>query len=79
MRYTIIAALVLMPVPAAANAASEQPADGDKVVCKSVMKTGTRFRTRTCHTRKQWQEIEEQNKRNTREMIDRPVIEARRG
>ena len=41
--------------------------DPDAVVCKVEAKTNTRFGTRTCHTRAEWQVIAEQNRRAVQE------------
>jgi len=70
---------------AAAAQAPAQGADGDRseraeerVICKSKAKTGTRFKTKTCRTVAQWDQMAEQHRRDAAETIDRPQIEIRR-
>ena len=58
-------------------AAKDKPKSPDDVICKTDAKTGTRFRTRDCRTRAQWEAQAEQQMRDAKEMIDRPVIETR--
>jgi hypothetical protein len=81
MRYklgSILAALALVSaVPAQAGSTASTPED--RVVCKYEVSTGTKFKTKTCKTHKQWEAMREQNRRDLKEMIDRPVIETRRG
>lgn len=50
----------------------------DRLVCKSEARTGTRFTTRICKTKDEWEAISEQNIRDAHDMINRPVIETRR-
>lgn len=57
------------------QAAQERPED--KIVCQSRPMTGTRFRTKTCHTVAQWDKIAEENRRSFEEM-KAPLIETRR-
>lgn len=50
-----------------AKAKEEKVADGDdKVVCKYVARTGTRFGSKVCATRKQW----EQARKDSQESIN---------
>jgi hypothetical protein len=81
----IVSSLILVataPVTpsTSANAVSpEAVQDGSQtLVCKSTQRTGTRFQSKVCRTRAVWEQIEEETKRQAREMIDRPVIETRR-
>lgn len=81
MRYKlgiILAALALVS-PAPGQAGSTASAPEDRVLCKYQVSTGTKFKTRTCKTQKQWEAVREQNRRDLKDMIDRPVIETRRG
>ena len=52
--------------------------EADEVVCKSSAKTGTRFRTKTCRSRAQWERMAEEAKRSYSETRDRPTIEIRK-
>ena len=76
------AALVLstaLSLPAIALAQGEpNKTDPDALVCKNQKKTGTRFATKICHTRKQWEEIAEANKRGFAESRDRPAVDISR-
>ena len=51
-----------LPAPETAAAQSEtsteEASDGDRVVCKEIRKTGTRFGTRQCLTVAQWEAIQ---------------------
>jgi hypothetical protein len=71
----VIAAMVALPLLAGtpASAASEKAAEG-KVVCKNKAKTGTRFPSKMCRTRSEWEQISAQNKRDAKEMIDKPIV-----
>ena len=75
--FGTILVVAAMTLSAPASAGSETK-DGAKLVCKREAKTGTRFPKKTCHTRAQWDQIAEQNKRDAQEMINRPIIETRR-
>lgn len=77
----MIAALAaaLLAFPAAASAAAEPTKNGKaEMVCKTKAKTGTRFPSKTCYTREQWDAMSEQNKRDAKDLIERPIIETRR-
>ena len=79
MRYaTLIAISGLLVSAAAAPSFAAQPTaqerSGDKLVCKSKPKTGTRFRTKTCRTVSEWDQIAEGNKRAMADVVNRPQI-----
>jgi hypothetical protein len=75
---SIVAALALVsPAPGRAEPTASIPED--RMVCKYQAVTGSRFKTKICKTEKQWEEIREQNRRDLKETIDRPVIDTRRG
>jgi hypothetical protein len=61
---------------ASAEAASDKDKANEKV-CKKDQRTGTRFQSKICYTRAQWEEIEEKAKRDAREFIDQPVANPR--
>jgi hypothetical protein len=42
---------------------------GEVMVCKTRAKTNTRFGSRTCHTRAEWSQIAEQNRREAEDMV----------
>ena len=44
----------------------------DRLVCKYVLKTGTRFKQRSCSTLKDWEAMREKNRRAAQEFIDTP-------
>lgn len=85
MRIAAIAfATLVIAAPATAQTAvsaaeAARAAEEDRVVCKSQKATGTRFEKKTCMTVKQWEAMREQNRRDAKDMIDRPEIETRRG
>ena len=45
------------PTASADAASQDEASDGDRVVCKEIRKTGTRFGTRHCLTVAQWEAI----------------------
>jgi hypothetical protein len=53
--------------------------ENDRIICKSSPKTGTRFGSKTCMTAREWEEMAENHRRGAAEMIDRAIIETRRG
>ena len=70
-------ALILTGAPAPAfNAGSVEASDraGDKVVCRSKPKTGTRFRTKTCRTVAEWEAIREAARRTMSEELQGRAI-----
>jgi hypothetical protein len=74
-------AVLVISFPAAAAAADNagKPArDGEQIVCKSQARANSRLPKKTCMTKEQWEDMAEQNKRDAKEMIDRPQIEIRR-
>jgi len=62
------AGAIVAPSGAPASAPASAPAkvgesnDDDKVVCKSLDVTGSRFKTRVCHTKQQWAQIEKDSR-----------------
>lgn len=77
----VISALMLgsLQAAAAAPAARTDEADPTEVVCQYKAKVGTRFKTKKCATRAQWDLIRENHIRGAREMIDRPLVNIGRG
>jgi hypothetical protein len=70
-----LAGLALAAVAFPAIAQTDAPAkDPDQVICKQEKKPNSRFTTKTCHTRAEWNAIAEQNKRAYSEQRDRPAI-----
>lgn len=67
-----------MAVGAPAVADEQVKKDRDEVVCKHQKRTDSRFTTKTCRTRAQWDEMAEQQKRDYAETRNRPVIETRK-
>lgn len=69
----LVLACAICVTPAAAGVAAPEKA-GDRVVCKTQRKTGTRLGSRICRTVDQWERITEENRRTAHELIDRPSI-----
>lgn len=78
MRIVPALSMLLTLALATPAAAGEKQKSPDDVICRTEAKTGTRFRSRDCRTRAQWEAQAEQQMRDAKEMIDRPVIETRK-
>ena len=80
LRLPSIAVFFAAGIAVAAPAVADDKAksDRDEVVCKHQKRTDSRFTTKTCRTRAQWDEMAEQQKRDYAETRDRPVIETRK-
>ena len=48
--------------PTAYQAPAEAAAPGEKQICKSLKVTGTRMFKKTCLTKQQWEQVEEEEK-----------------
>ena len=71
-----LSALALFP----AQAQEQKPAKAkDAMVCKYQARTGTRFRTKTCRTRSNWDEMEEAARLQAQEELNKPTISIERG
>ena len=82
MRTTWFAliAVSLASAPAFAGGGTKSGKDaGDEMVCKRQAKTGTRFASKICHTRAQWAEITEANKRAAAEDFNKPTVNVGKG
>jgi hypothetical protein len=55
-----------------AQGTDDEAEDPDEWICKRVQKTGTRFKTKMCGTRAQWEESERNAKDTTELMRNRP-------
>jgi len=55
-----------------AQGTDDEAEDPDEWICKRVQKTGTRFKTKLCGTRAQWEESERNAKDTTELMRNRP-------
>ena len=73
--FILVASAAL--IAPAANAA-DAPADGNKLVCRSIRVTGTRFPTRICHKKADWDRMREQQRRDAEELLNSRVVETRR-
>lgn len=73
-----LAAALAAAAPAATDP-TDNKADPDAIICKSVVKTGTRLSSRLCHTRGEWEAIERRSQDSIKDTVDRPLIETRRG
>lgn len=76
----ILSALALSATPAtpqqgnlgpAANA-NPRASEENVIVCKYAIKTGTRFKRKTCRTRAQWDAITENSRDTVKDIVDRP-------
>jgi len=70
--------LVSATLSAPAANAAEAGTDGNKLVCKSIRITGSRFPTRICHKKADWEKMREQHRRDAEELLNTRVIETRR-
>jgi hypothetical protein len=80
----LIFATLTLPTPATAQGSTSDQAeisgapaptaDTDRLVCKYELKTGTRFKERSCKSFKEWEAQREQHRRAAHEMIDTPKI-----
>lgn len=52
--------------------ANARPGPEATVVCKYAIKTGTRFKRKTCRTRAQWDAISENSRDMVKGLVDRP-------
>ena len=59
--------------------ARDKEAEEQAIVCKYQAETGTRFKTKNCRTKLQWEQMRIQQQRDAKEMFDRPTVETRRG
>ena len=57
--------------------AGDKADSAESMICKYRQETGTRFKTKTCRTAAQWEEIAEQNRAGLKDLVDRPQIEIR--
>jgi len=72
--------LSVMPASAAGSVDETATVNAkDKMVCKRTQRTGTRFYSQICKTAGQWEALAEQQKRDAREMIDRPQVNIQKG
>jgi hypothetical protein len=74
------ALLVTVPtVPALFAQTNSNARSADRMVCKTRPRTGTRFRSQTCRTAREWAELEESHKKGHSELLMRPAYEGRKG
>lgn len=65
---TPAAILAQQPAPAAVAGAATDP--GDEIVCRKVKETGSLVKARrTCHSRAEWKDLDEQNQRVSRQLV----------
>ena len=55
-----------------AQGADAEAYDPDEVICKRIKQTGTRFKSKVCGTRRQWEQSEDDAQRTTERMKSRP-------
>ena len=83
-RFVVVVAFAGLALSSAVSAEQvPAPTQGQddaqsKVVSKSVLRTGTRFKERTCKTVKQWDVAREQQRREASELIDKPLVSGAR-
>jgi hypothetical protein len=62
----------VVQVTEAAQGIDDEAEDPNEWICKRVQKTGTRFKSKMCGTRAQWEESEKRAKDVTEQMRNRP-------
>lgn len=67
-----LASLMVLGTTTPAMAASPKQ-QGEKLICKGQPTAGTRFRARVCHTKAEWDQIAEENRRLMNEMAGRTI------
>ena len=83
-RFVVVVAFAGFAFSSAVSAqrvATPAPSQDDaqsKIVCKSVLRTGTRFKERTCKSVKQWEVMRDQQRREASEWIDKPQVNGAR-
>ena len=73
LKTLLMPSLILGPSPTYAAQGAASP-DGDRVVCRSIAATGTRFKKRICRPDKEWRAMSEQSQGAAREIQSRPQI-----
>lgn len=74
----ILSAVALSAAPAAPQqgnlgpSANARPSAEETLVCKYAIRTGTRFKRKTCRTRAQWDAISESSRDMVKGLVDRP-------
>lgn len=61
MKLVVTAALIAVALPGVATAQDAKPKK-EKQVCRQTSPTGSRFKSRECHTEAEWAEIDAANK-----------------
>ena len=80
MRKTLFALVAVSLASGPAFAGSTKSKDGAQdMVCKRQAKTGTRFASKICYTKAQWEEITEANKRAAAENFNKPAVNIDKG
>ena len=87
MKSLVFSTLALLPsvlvvevaVAQGAGVGSLNDRGGGKVICKRSRPTGSRMDRKMCHTRSQWDAIEEDARRTAAESFTKPSIETRNG
>ena len=79
-----VVALAIGLALAAGSALSDEPApdkdaDKEKVVCKERVKANSRFTTKLCLTKAEWEFRSEQHRKAFQEVQNRPVISIAKG
>lgn len=68
MMLTVAALLIAAQEPPRA------PKPEGRIVCRYEARTGTRFKTRVCHSQKELDALSDSAQRKAHEMVDRPII-----
>lgn len=74
LKLTMLAMLFAPFGVGAPAAAGNEAKDGDRMVCKYSLQTGTRFKTKTCKTAAEWEAMAEEHRNGLKDMVDRPQI-----
>ena len=76
MRLVMLAAagclgLIAPAVAQDSNGNAAAPVAKEKKICRNAVNTGSIMKTRVCHTREEWKQIERQNAQSTDQFSDR--------
>lgn len=77
--FLTIVATAMFAHAAQAQENSGAVAEKDPVICKHQKKPNSRFTTKVCHTKSEWEAIRQAASATWKEARDRPTIETRRG
>ena len=74
LKILLLSALVPATAGEASAAGTSTAQEADRMVCRSVVATGTRFGKRICKPARAWAAITERSEQTVREIHSRPQI-----